>query len=90
MKRKIWKWAERAAVLAGVSSLLSFGALEYWFSKTTSIAPVLGAAHAIKWHAKTVYLTEAQQFETDTLFWGGPVFLLIAVGLNFAGKLSRN
>jgi len=90
MARKSWKWAERAAVLAGVSSLVSFGLLEYWFLRTATATPSLGATHAIKWHGATVYLTAAQQLETDALFWGGPVLLLIAVGLNLGRKLSRN
>jgi hypothetical protein len=78
-------------VLAEALSLLSFGLLEFWFLRTAPSNPGSGAIHAIKWHgASTVYLTDAQQLETDTLFWGGPVLLLVAIGLNLWVKLSRN
>jgi hypothetical protein len=90
MTRAAWRWTGKAFVVAAICSLLSFGLLEYWFFKTAPTAPVPGATHAIKWRAKTIYLTDAQQLETDTLFWGGPILFLVAVGLNLWGKLSRN
>jgi hypothetical protein len=90
MTRNIWRWAERALVLAALSSLLSFGLLEFWVLKTAPSNPGSGAIHAIKWHGATVYLTDTQQLETDTLFWGGPVLLLVALGLNLWVKLFRN
>jgi hypothetical protein len=55
---------------AGLCSFIGFGLLEYWFVKTAPHAPYQGATHAIKWPAMTIYLTDAQQLETDTLFWG--------------------
>jgi hypothetical protein len=39
MTRKIWRWAERALVLAALLSLLSFGLLEFWFLKTAPSNP---------------------------------------------------
>jgi hypothetical protein len=77
-------------VAAAICSLLSFGLLEYWFVKTAPTNPVFGATHAIKWSAATVYLTDAQQFEASTLFWGGPVLLLVAVAINLRIKLFSN
>jgi len=68
----------------------SFGFLEYWFFKTASNTPVSGATHAIKWHAKTIYLTDAQQLETDALFWGGVLLFLAAVAVNLRIKLFPN
>lgn len=90
MTREIWRWAERAVVLAALLSLLSFGVLEIWFLKTAPSNPGSGAIHAIRWHGATVYLTDAQQLETDTLFWGGPVLLLVALGLKLWVNLFRN
>ncbi|MGO8913027.1 MAG: hypothetical protein ACLQDM_27395 [Bradyrhizobium sp.] len=90
MTRKIWGWAERALVLAALLSLLFFGVLEFWFFKTAPTNPSLIAIHAIKWRGTTGYLTAAQQLETDTLFWGGAVLLLVAIVLNLWIKWSRN
>jgi hypothetical protein len=89
MTRKIWQWAERGLLLAALLSLLSFGLLEFWFLRTAPSNPGLGAMHAIKWHGATVYLTDTQQLETDTLFWGGPVLLLVALGLNLWVKFRN-
>jgi hypothetical protein len=90
MTRAAWRWAAKAFVVAAICSLLSFGFLEYWFLKTAPTNPVSGANHAIKWHTTTIYLTNAQQLETDVLFWGGPVLLLVAIGLNLWSRFSRN
>jgi hypothetical protein len=90
MTRAAWRWAGKALVAAAICSLLSFGFLEYWFFRTASSTPVSGATHAIKWHAKTIYLTESQQLETDTLFWGGVLLFLAAVAANLRIKLFPN
>ena len=64
--------------------------LEVWFLKTAPANPVFGGIHAIKWHGTIVYLTDAQQLQIDTLFWGGPVLLLIALGVNLWSRSFRN
>jgi hypothetical protein len=87
MTRNFWRWTEKAVVLTACLSLLSFGILEYWFLETAPSNPVFGAIHAIKWHGTTVYLTDAQQLKADLLFWGGPVLLLVALGLNLGSNL---
>jgi hypothetical protein len=89
MTRTIWRWVERAVVLAALLSLLSYGVLEVWFLETAPRNPGSGAVHAIKWHGTTVYLTDAHQLETDTLFWVGPVLLLVALGLNLWVKFRN-
>jgi len=70
MTRKIWRWAERGLVIAASLSLLSFAVLEGWILKTAPTDPNLIATRAIKWRGTTIYLTAAQQLETDILFWG--------------------
>jgi hypothetical protein len=85
MTRAAWRWMQKELVAAAICSLLSFGSLEYWFFKTAPTAPVSSAPHAIKWSKATIYLTDAQQRETDTLFWSGPVLLLVAIVLNYLG-----
>jgi len=90
MTQKMWRLTVRALVLAAAISLLSFVVLEVWFLKTAPSDSGLIASHAIKWRETTVYLTAAQQLETDTLFWGGSVLLLVAIMLNLWINLSRN
>jgi hypothetical protein len=75
---------------AGLCSFAGFGALEYWFVKTAPQTPYSGGAHAIKWNAATIYLADAQQLETDCLFWGGMLLLLAAVAANLRFKMFSN
>ena len=92
MRRAIWRWTERALVLAAVCSLLAVGFLEVWFFKTAPKLsdPVLGAIHPVNWGKTTVYVTAVQQLETDTLFWGSAVLLAVAFVIDFRFKPFRN
>jgi hypothetical protein len=87
LTRAAWQWLARGLATAGACSFLGFALLEYWFVKTASQTPYLAATHAIKWRATTIYLTDAQQLETDTLFWGGMLLFLAAVAANLRFKL---
>ena len=69
-----------------ICSIIFYILLELWLLETAPTNPVLGATHAIKWQRTIIYLTDAQQLQTDLLFWGGPVLLLIAVGVNLLSK----
>jgi hypothetical protein len=77
-------------VAAAFVSLVAYGVLEFWFLKNGPTEPVSGVTHAIRWRAANIYLTDAQQLTADTLFWGGPVLLLVAVVLNLGGKWFSN
>lgn len=90
MTRSAWRRTARGSIAAGLCSFIGFGLLEYWFVKTAPHTPYPGATHAIKWRAMTIYLTDAQQLETDTLFWGGMLLLLAAVAANLRFKLYSN
>jgi hypothetical protein len=90
MRQAVWRWAERGLVAAAVCSMISCVLLEVWFLKTAPTTPVFGGIHAIKWHGTIVYLTDAQQLQIDTLFWGGPVLLLMALGVNLWSRSFRN
>jgi hypothetical protein len=81
-----WRWLARGLVAAGICSFVCFAILEYWFVTTAPNTPVSGATHAIKWRTATIYLTDAQQLATDSLFWGGILLSLAAVAANLMFK----
>jgi hypothetical protein len=89
MKRDIWWWLERALVVAALLSIVSFGLLEFWFFKTSPGRPGVDAILPVNWHGTIVYVTAAQQLETDALFWGGPALLLLALGLSLCAGFAN-
>ena len=81
MKLGGWRSIELALVVAAICSLIAFWLAEIWLLKTSpkSSNEALGAIYPANWHGTTVYVTAVQQFETDALFWGGPLLLIAAL-----------
>jgi hypothetical protein len=84
MTRESWQRTKRALVVAALSSLAAFWLLEFWLFRTSPKLKnqALGAINPINWHGTIVYVTAAQQFETDALFWGGVTLLMAAVTID--------
>lgn len=86
MVRESWQRAEWTIAFTAVRSLLAFLCLEYWFLETSPklSSPGLGAIYLINWHGTTVYLTAAQELDTNALFWGSIMLFLIALCVRVA------
>ena len=78
-------------MVAALSSLAAFWFLEYLFFKTSPKLKnqALGAINPINWHGIIVYVTAAQQFETDALFWGGVTLLMATVAIDLWVRAFR-